>query len=90
MLRSQRLPPCQRAVEAAIQSATAVSPMSDTCTIGVDVGGTNLRVGSYADDVGLMETIALPTRLAAGRDEVVRDIRDAVLAIADKSRGKGV
>jgi glucokinase len=55
--------------------------MSDTFTIGVDLGGTNLRVGSYADEVGLMETIALPTRLSAGRDEV--------LSIADKSSGKG-
>jgi glucokinase len=59
--------------------------MSDTFTIGVDLGGTNLRIASYADDVGIMDTIALPTRLTEGRDFVVRDIRDAVLAIAEKN-----
>jgi glucokinase len=61
--------------------------MSETFTIGVDLGGTNLRVASYGDDVGLMDTIALPTLLAEGRDRVVRDIRDAVLGLAENRYG---
>jgi glucokinase len=61
--------------------------MSKTFTIGVDLGGTNLRIASYADEVGLMDTIEMPTPLAEGRDRVVRDIRDAVQAFAEKDYG---
>jgi glucokinase len=61
--------------------------MSDTFTIGVDLGGTNLRIASYAHDLGLINTIALPTLLAEGRDRVVRDIRDAVLGLAKNGSG---
>ena len=61
--------------------------MSETFTIGVDLGGTNLRIASYAHDLGLIDTIALPTLLAEGRDRVVRDIRDAVLGLAKNHYG---
>lgn len=37
--------------------------MSETFIIGVDLGGTNLRIASYVSEVGLMDTIALPARL---------------------------
>jgi glucokinase len=47
-------------------------------TIGVDLGGTNLRIAAYTRDAGLLETILLPTRLAAGRDVVVDDLCGAV------------
>jgi glucokinase len=47
-------------------------------TIGVDLGGTNLRIAAYTHDAGLLETILLPTRLAAGRDAVVDDLCGAV------------
>jgi len=47
-------------------------------TIGVDLGGTNLRIAAYTRDAGLLETILLPTRLAAGRDAVVDDLCGAV------------
>ena len=47
---------------------------SQNYTIGVDLGGTNLRVAAYTRDAGLLETILLPTRLAAGRDAVVDDL----------------
>lgn len=58
--------------------------MSSTYSIGVDLGGTNLRIASYAAEIGLLDTIALPTRLGEGRDRVVRDIRDAVVALSAK------
>ena len=61
--------------------------MSDTFTIGVDLGGTNLRIASYAHDLGLIDTIALPTLLAEGRDRVVRDICEAVLSLAQRTYG---
>ncbi|MFZ0661575.1 MAG: ROK family protein [Acidobacteriaceae bacterium] len=47
-------------------------------SIGVDLGGTNLRIGAYTPDAGLLETVLLPTRLAAGRDVVVADMCDAI------------
>jgi glucokinase len=47
-------------------------------SIGVDLGGTNLRVAAYTHEAGLLETILLPTRLAAGREAVVDDMCEAI------------
>lgn len=47
-------------------------------SIGVDLGGTNLRVAAYTPDAGLLETILLPTRLAAGHDAVANDMCEAI------------
>ncbi|HYK35142.1 ROK family protein [Alloacidobacterium sp.] len=43
-------------------------------SVGVDLGGTNLRVAAYTQASGLIETILLPTRLFAGRHAVVEDM----------------
>jgi glucokinase len=56
--------------------------MNDAFSIGVDLGGTNLRVAAYSSGVDFLETILLPTRLAAGRDQVVRDMCEAIEALA--------
>jgi hypothetical protein len=42
-------------------------------TIGVDLGGTNLRIGVYRPVSGLLETTQLLTRLANGREAVASD-----------------
>jgi glucokinase len=47
-------------------------------TIGVDLGGTSLRVGAFAVGEGLLDSIALRTRLDAGPDAVVDDMCAAV------------
>ncbi len=47
-------------------------------SIGVDLGGTNLRIAAYTREDGLLETILLPTRLAAGRDAVAADMCKAI------------
>lgn len=47
-------------------------------SIGVDLGGTNLRIAAYTPESGLLDTILLPTRLAAGRDAVVADMCSAI------------
>lgn len=58
---------------------TPVTPMTPApYTIGVDLGGTNLRVAAYSKDSGLLEQIQLPTRLPDGRDAVVRDMSGAI------------
>lgn len=51
-------------------------------TIGVDLGGTNLRVAAYNEHAGLLETILLPTRLIQGRQAVVQDMCEAILALS--------
>jgi glucokinase len=47
-------------------------------SVGVDLGGTNLRVAAYTRSSGLLETILLPTRLSAGRRAVVEDMCEAI------------
>lgn len=47
-------------------------------SVGVDLGGTNLRVASYVPGKGLQRSISLPTRLGAGRDAVVDDMCGAI------------
>jgi glucokinase len=61
--------------------------MSEAFSIGVDFGGTNLRVGSYAGEIELMDSIVLPTRLSEGRERVVRDMCEAILALSAKDYG---
>jgi glucokinase len=53
-------------------------------TIGVYLGGTNLRIAAYTRDAGLLETILLPTRLAAGRSAVADDLCGAVFDLKNR------
>jgi glucokinase len=59
--------------------------MVQTYSIGVDLGGTNLRIASYSEALGLMDTISLPTRLVEGRERVVRDLCEAVVSLKKKN-----
>jgi len=61
--------------------------MSEFFTIGVDFGGTNLRVGAYAGTSELLDVISLPTRLELGRDQVVRDMCGAIQSLMTKYEG---
>lgn len=61
--------------------------MSEKFSIGVDLGGTNLRIAAYSAGVSFFETIVLPTRLSAGRDEVVKDLCEAVSALMTRDYG---
>jgi glucokinase len=61
--------------------------MSETYSIGVDLGGTNLRVASYTGGIDFMDSVLLPTRLREGPDRVVRDMCDAIKALAVKDNG---
>jgi glucokinase len=50
--------------------------------IGIDLGGTSLRIGVYVGHAGypetLLESITLPTRVEAGPDAVVDDIAQGI------------
>ncbi|HEV2463610.1 MAG TPA: ROK family protein [Acidobacteriaceae bacterium] len=47
-------------------------------SIGVDLGGTNLRIAAYTNKKGLIDTILLPTRLSAGPDAIAGDMCNAI------------
>jgi glucokinase len=58
--------------------------MSETYSIGVDLGGTNLRVASYGGGVDFLDSTVIPTRLAAGRDQVMFDLCGTIAALMGK------
>jgi glucokinase len=64
--------------------------MSNTYSIGVDLGGTNLRVAAYDGGRGFLDTIVLPTRLEGGRDQVVQDMCGAIRALLSRDFGDRV
>ena len=52
---------------------------------GVDLGGTNLRVAAYVGVTDTLDVINLPTRLSEGRERVIRDMGEAILALIKRS-----
>ncbi|HEV2274861.1 MAG TPA: ROK family protein [Acidobacteriaceae bacterium] len=61
-----------------------------TFSIGVDLGGTNLRVAAFTSDFRRIAQSAIPTRVAAGPEEVARDICREISKLLQEcsSRGK--
>lgn len=62
---------------------------SQVLTIGIDFGGTNLRVAAYKPDSGVIHSIALATRLEAGPHAVVDDMCAAVLQLLETYSDQG-
>jgi glucokinase len=62
--------------------------MARNYTIGVDLGGTNLRVAAYLEGAEFLEVLNLPTRLAEGRDSVIADMREAIEALVARGFGR--
>jgi glucokinase len=56
-------------------------------SIGVDLGGTNLRVASFDHNNGLRDSIELSTRRQDGRDAIISDLCDAVQSLIQKFTG---
>jgi len=61
--------------------------MNETYSIGVDLGGTNLRIASYVDGIEFLDIIRVQTHLAEGRDQVVRNMCEAIDALAARKYG---
>jgi glucokinase len=57
-------------------------------SIGVDLGGTNLRVAAVTPEGERLDHISLPTRLTAGPHAVLDDMAQAIRQIIDKQPGK--
>jgi glucokinase len=61
--------------------------MNELYSIGVDLGGTNLRIAAYGSGREFLDTTTLITRLAEGRQQVVRDMCDAIRATSARMNG---
>lgn len=53
-------------------------------SVGVDLGGTNLRIAAVGEHGNLLEKLTLGTQIALGRDQVVRDMCDAIAQVTKK------
>jgi glucokinase len=53
-------------------------------SIGVDLGGTNLRIAAVDVDGHLVEKVTLGTKVSLGRDHVINDMCEAIQHLAEK------
>jgi glucokinase len=53
-------------------------------SIGVDLGGTNLRIAAVDEQGKLVEKVTLGTKVSLGRDHVIGDMCDAIQRMAEK------
>jgi glucokinase len=53
-------------------------------SIGVDLGGTNLRIAAVDKQGTLVEKVTLGTKVSLGRDHVIDDMCDAIQRMSDK------
>jgi glucokinase len=56
-------------------------------SIGVDLGGTNLRAAAIGNDGKMLDKIAGSTQLSAGRDAVISDMVNAIVTLRDRISG---
>lgn len=56
-------------------------------SIGVDLGGTNLRIAAVSEQGTLVEKVTLGTKVALGRDHVLDDMCDAIRHLSEKYKG---
>lgn len=55
-----------------------------TYSIGVDLGGTNLRVAAISDEGRLLEKVSIPAVYTAGPERVASDITNIITAIRSR------
>ena len=58
-------------------------------SIGVDLGGTNLRIAAITTDGQLLEKVTLGTKIAPGPDHVITEMCDAILRLTSQYRSGG-
>jgi glucokinase len=56
-------------------------------SVGVDLGGTNLRIAAVGERGNLLEKVTLETQLALGRDHVINDMCEAIRRLGQKHVG---
>ncbi len=55
-------------------------------SIGVDLGGTNLRIAAVSSEGQLLEKITLGTKVIQGRDQVIDEMCAAILGLSAKCK----
>src|SRR5580704_3263056 len=63
-------------------------PMPDF-SIGVDLGGTNLRIAAITSDGKILEKVTLDTKVGLGPDHVIGEMCDAIQRLSNQYRGGG-
>jgi glucokinase len=58
-------------------------------SIGVDLGGTNLRIAAITSDGKLLEKVTLGVRIAISPHQVVDDMCEAIRRLSDRYREQG-
>lgn len=58
-------------------------------SIGVDLGGTNLRIAAVSTDGRLLEKVTVSTRIDLGAHHVVDNMCDAIRTLSDRYRNGG-
>ncbi len=58
-------------------------------SIGVDLGGTNLRIAAVSSQGELLEKVTLGTKTALGRDHVINEMCEAIQRLSGKYRETG-
>lgn len=56
-------------------------------TVGVDMGGTNLRIAGYSADWQKLSSVAIPTRVSEGPGVVLGDMASAIRHVIDQCGG---
>lgn len=57
--------------------------------IGVDLGGTNLRIAAVDEEAHLLEKVTLGTKVALGRENVLNNMCDAIQHLSNKYQENG-
>ncbi|HEX4008305.1 MAG TPA: ROK family protein [Acidobacteriaceae bacterium] len=68
--------------------ATDSPIIMDSFSIGVDLGGTNLRIAAVSPAGERLDSIGLPTRLADGPHAVLDDMAGAIRQLIDRQSGR--
>jgi glucokinase len=58
-------------------------------SIGVDLGGTNLRIAAVTNEGQLLEKITVAANIALGPDRVIAEMTDAIQRLSTKHKGNG-
>src|SRR5450755_529103 len=56
-------------------------------SIGVDLGGTNLRAAAISKDGKILDKLSVDTNAAGGREAVINDIVESITALRSKQTG---
>src|SRR6202050_5878990 len=58
-------------------------------SVGVDLGGTNLRIAALSGEGQLLEKVTLGTKVAFGSDHVINEMCDAIQRLSGKNKETG-